>query len=59
MGWIKENTAERMKKTVGFRNVPIHEYREMDWGIVFSIVTSHLGDFQDFANEVIAKSKSR
>lgn len=51
-GILKEATAERLAKAVGFRNMAVHAYREINWDIVFSIVTKHLGDFRDFAAQV-------
>ncbi len=50
---ITHNTAERMKKSVGFRNVMVHAYESIDWHIVHSILTQHLGDFQSYAKEVM------
>ena len=51
---IDKETAERMKKAVGFRNVAVHEYTRLDWTIVAVIVTAHLEDFRSFARQVIA-----
>jgi uncharacterized protein YutE (UPF0331/DUF86 family) len=52
MGVIPAELARRMKAAVGFRNVAVHAYGEMSWGIVFGICTNHLNDFQDFARQV-------
>lgn len=52
-GLITEPLAGRMKAAVGFRNIAIHSYREIDWDIVFAIATEHLGDFEDFARAVL------
>ena len=41
--------ALRMRKAVGFRNLAVHAYEDIDWNIVFAIVTRHLGDFEAFA----------
>ncbi len=38
-----------MIKAVGFRNVAVHTYQNIDWEIVYSIVTKNLTDFVDFA----------
>ena len=48
-GIIDADSAERLKNAVGFRNITIHEYEKVDWGIVFSICTERLGDFRTFA----------
>lgn len=48
-GMIEHELAQRMRKSVGFRNVVVHNYDEVNWAIVFSICRDHLSDFQDFA----------
>jgi len=44
--------AKRMKKAVGFRNISVHLYQDIDWAIVYSIITERLSDFSDFAAAV-------
>ncbi len=46
---INEELAERMRKAVGFRNLAVHNYEEIDWAIVISICKYRLGDFKQFA----------
>lgn len=46
---IDHELATRMRKSVGFRNVVVHNYDEVNWAIVFSICRHHLGDFRAFA----------
>ncbi len=50
-------TAERMTKAVGFRNTAVHAYQEMDWGIVYRIITEHLDDFRDFSRQIMKAVK--
>lgn len=38
-----------MRKSVGFRNVMVHNYDEVNWEIVFAICKFHLNDFKEFA----------
>ncbi len=47
--------AERMAKAAGFRNIAVHEYQQVDWNIVYAIVTTRLGDFREFASAVRAR----
>jgi uncharacterized protein YutE (UPF0331/DUF86 family) len=54
-GVIPDDLATRMRKAVGFRNIPVHAYHEIDWVIVFSIVTDRLGDFSAFARCIATK----
>jgi uncharacterized protein YutE (UPF0331/DUF86 family) len=49
LGWLNAETAERLKKAVGFRNIAVHNYQTIDWRVVHDIRTRHLGDFRDFA----------
>jgi uncharacterized protein YutE (UPF0331/DUF86 family) len=48
-GLIEHELAQRMRKSVGFWNVMIHNYDDVNWEIVFSICRHHLGDFREFA----------
>ncbi|SFR51338.1 Uncharacterized conserved protein YutE, UPF0331/DUF86 family [Marinobacter daqiaonensis] len=48
-GVIDDKLAERMRRSVGFRNVMVRNYDEVNWEIVFSICKHHLGDFREFA----------
>jgi uncharacterized protein YutE (UPF0331/DUF86 family) len=49
---ISEKLAKRMKKAVGFRNIAVHAYQEINWEIVYAIITSRLEDFVEFARAV-------
>jgi uncharacterized protein YutE (UPF0331/DUF86 family) len=49
---ISDELANRMKKAVGFRNIAVHAYQEISWKIVFSIITTKLSDFVEFAGAV-------
>jgi len=51
-GVLDSHIAGRMAKAVGFRDMAVHAYREIDWDIVFSIITERLDDFRDFAAQV-------
>lgn len=50
---IPGDLALRLARAVGFRNIAVHEYEELDWDIVQRIITSGLGDFEDFARLVL------
>ncbi len=56
---LPKRVAKRMVKAVGFRNILVHEYEKMDWGIVFQIVTKHLNDFRDFTAAVLRANSAR
>jgi len=48
-GVIDPELAVRLRKSVGFRNVMVHNYDDVNWEIVYSICRNHLGDFREFA----------
>lgn len=52
-GILNKSTAQRMIKAVGFRNIAVHAYQEIDWVIVFRIATEHLEDFREFAKQIL------
>lgn len=54
-GVLSNQTAERMQKAVGFRNIAVHSYRDLDWTIVFAIVHERLADFGTFLTEIAAQ----
>jgi uncharacterized protein YutE (UPF0331/DUF86 family) len=49
---LPADLSDRLKSAVGFRNVAIHNYRRLDWGIVFTISHERLDDFRQFAAAV-------
>ena len=53
LGIIDEKTAQALKGAVGFRNVAVHAYQEIDYAIVYSICTKHLDDFRAFARQIM------
>lgn len=54
---IAKEVSERMKKAVGFRNISVHDYQEIDWHIVYSICTKNLSDFEEFVRQVVIYTK--
>lgn len=51
---ISDEVCIRMKKSIGYRNIAVHEYSTIDWDIVFSVATLNLNDFRKFAKEIFA-----
>ena len=50
---LSPDLANSMKKAVGFRNIAVHNYQEIDWGIVFNICHHKLDDFRTFAQAIV------
>ncbi|UCZ56512.1 DUF86 domain-containing protein [Desulfurispirillum indicum] len=48
------DVADRMIKSVGFRNTAVHAYQEIDWNIVYCIITEHLDDFRAFSRQILS-----
>lgn len=51
-GVLPEEVAARLRRAVGFRNLAVHNYDEIDWRIVHAIATTHLDDFRVFARHI-------
>lgn len=51
-GVIDEDLARRLRKSVGFRNIVVHNYETVDWDIVFAICSRQLEDFRKFASAI-------
>lgn len=49
---IKEKTLKIMRLMVGFRNLIVHEYSDLDMDRVYSVFGSKLGDFNSFLKEI-------
>jgi len=51
-GVIASPSAKILKKMVGFRNVSVHEYQQVNGEIVKSIIAHHLDDFEVYYTQV-------
>ena len=49
---IDVESAKVLKQMVGFRNISVHEYQEINGGIVQSIIDHHLDDFEYYYTQV-------
>jgi uncharacterized protein YutE (UPF0331/DUF86 family) len=56
-GVVPPALTEVFVKMVGFRNVAVHSYREVDPRIVNGIARERLGDFESFAKAVLLATK--
>ncbi|MBI3373032.1 MAG: DUF86 domain-containing protein [Betaproteobacteria bacterium] len=48
LGLMEKPLAEKLVSAVGFRNVSVHEYADVDWNVVMRIVANGLQDLKDF-----------
>ncbi len=52
-GVIVANLAEKMAGAVGFRNILIHEYTDIDYKLAYSDLDEKLNDLKEFAKQVL------
>ncbi len=52
-GYINENIANQMKRMVGFRNIAVHDYQNLNIDIVITVIENHLVDFEKYIEEII------
>ena len=50
--------AQQLKASVGFRNVAVHNYSNVNWQTVHAIALNHLQDFDAFAQAVVQHQES-
>jgi len=49
---ISQNSSVQMQKMVGFRNIAVHDYQNLNLEVVVAIVEKHLNDFEIFVQEL-------
>lgn len=45
--------VHQLSEMARFRNLIVHRYWKVDYGMVYRILQNHLGDFQAFAEEIL------
>ena len=54
-GYMDKELAVELKKMVGFRNLSVHEYDEIDSELLRAIVDKHLDDLRHFVSIMIQR----
>lgn len=49
---LAKELGSRLEKMVGFRNLAVHRYRELDMDIVVTVIRDRLDDLLQFAEEI-------
>ena len=49
---ISAQLADRMQKAVALRNILVHNYTEINWGIILAVISHDLDDFVQFAHAI-------
>lgn len=52
-GLISKDMCTKMKGMIGFRNIAIHEYKEIDEEILKDVIENHLIDIKEFVRTMI------
>lgn len=52
-GLIPAELAGNLRKAVGFRNLAVHSYDDINWNVVFAICQHRLDDFKLFAKYLL------
>ena len=50
---ISNDLAKNLISAVGFRNIAVHEYRSINWKVVWNIIQNHLADFREYQKAVL------
>lgn len=54
--YIDAETADVMKRMIGFRNIAVHDYQTLLIPIVEKIVQTHLDDFLNYSKQILKKA---
>ncbi|MDP2754466.1 MAG: DUF86 domain-containing protein [Nitrospirota bacterium] len=53
-GIVPSDFAESIKGIAGFRNILVHEYTGIDYGLLYNYLVNRLDDFRQFARYISA-----
>ena len=53
--YITDETYKKMRGMIGFRNIAVHDYQEIDEEILQDVIENHLDDLLDFARDMLNK----
>jgi uncharacterized protein YutE (UPF0331/DUF86 family) len=57
-GWVTQEQADTWRRIIGFRNIVVHRYLDVDPAIVRSVLVTNLGDFGTFVHSIRARLAS-
>ncbi len=52
-GIISQELSFMLQRMVGFRNLAVHDYHELDINILKSIIQNHLKDFENYETQIL------
>jgi uncharacterized protein YutE (UPF0331/DUF86 family) len=53
-GIVPRDLAERLRRMIGFRNIAVHAYRDLDLAIVEAVIRTGLDDLVALGDAVLA-----
>jgi len=53
LGVIDQKVSDKLVASVGFRNIAVHSYKDIDWDIVFAIITKEIDVFKELSRLVL------
>jgi uncharacterized protein YutE (UPF0331/DUF86 family) len=53
---ISKELSEKLKKMVGFRNIAVHDYQNIQIPILMEVIKTHLNDLLEFSKILVRKS---
>lgn len=53
--WVDDELAASLKNMVGFRNIAVHDYQQLQVAITVAIITRHLDEFTRFSSQLLTK----
>ena len=56
--WIDQALADSLKRMVGFRNIAVHDYQKLLMPITVKIITEHLIEFLQYAEQMLKHDQS-
>lgn len=54
-GWIDPALADSLKRMVGFRNIAVHDYQQLQLSITINIIKHHLDEFLRYSQAVLLR----
>ena len=53
-GLLEASLAQRLRSMVGFRNIAVHAYQDLNLAVLKAILTEYLTDLEEFCRVVLA-----
>ncbi|HCL56033.1 MAG TPA: hypothetical protein DHW82_03370 [Spirochaetia bacterium] len=52
-GVVSKDISVKLQRMVGFRNLAVHDYQELDIEILKSVIQNHLKDFEHYETQIL------